>query len=649
MSWVAVGVGVGTTALSLGGNAIIAANSGGGTNTKSIKDTMGEYIGQLKEVVNQGRANVNAAASEAMDAVAAAGTDYRQRTNRFSRDFWNKLGIENDALIERASALVDEYEGNVFDALNALLDTTTQLNESYASDMGGLIERYGSVENAIDARLVEDNRVTEENYSQSLAQARQDYTTETDAMSDRAREEAVGLGDRFLEAASFADQSRAKDGQAALDEIRGATRDVDATVEASRALGFNMENAAQFGQLADSLSKMAQQTRMDLLATADPRALELSAIADENAAAMMSGRISADVQANLARTGAMKALQGGFAGGQMQRNLEARDLGLTSLDLQQRGTEMYDAQRRLNYDTRVAGTQVNPFDVMVNNGLSSQQALTTATDNANRALDSARLRADVMVGTADALYRNRMGVFESDRNQRLDALTEATRQKLGTRDTTFGTLVNQAGNIFDNSNRLNVFRAETARDANVRSTAMSAGVTQDIYNNMWGLSDTIFNTRVGTAGQRTNVGLAASDKVYATNVAGQGSIFDMRVNREGNIYQGVSNAALTTGAWKAAYENSALNAMAEGLGSSAATNANIPLLQAAENNSRSQAAAQIWGSAINSGASLAGAFAANSRGFSAMPNRNVGSYWSQGNNPMGLTQDQASFVGNANW
>jgi hypothetical protein len=613
------------------GSAGLFGGGGGGVNSQSISKQMEEYVAAIRgiveegrkiigEAVSTGRGNTQAIADDVTSQVNTAGTSYRKKTNKFIQELKVKVGEENLGLVERTSALIDAYGGDVDSALNALLETGDRLNQAYAKDAGKIITDYGSIENALDQQLVARDEVSEAKYAQGLATARDEYRTETSGIIDRTEDRALSLGDRFLEQASANQQLYAQDRKAAVDEIRGATRDVDATVEASRALGFNMENAANFSQLADTLSKAAQQTRMDLLATADPRALELSAIADENAAAMMSGRISADVQANLARTGAVKALQGGFAGGDMQRNMEARDLGLTSLDLQQRGTTMYDAQRRLNYDTRVAGTQVNPFDVMVNNGLSSQQALTTATDNAARSLDSARYRAELMGGTADAMFNSRMGTAESDRNQRLQAINDAALQRLGTADSIFGSRTNETTNIFDKDTRLNNFRYEAGRDANVRGTAMKMAATQDIYNNYSGLSDTVFNTRLGAAQQKATVGLGTSDALYNTGINTANKIFDGRFTREGNIYANTVQTALTTGGWRsdfeqsalaatANYEGNALSAMSGALGSAAATNANLPLINAAGRNAAAMQNAQLWGSAVQSTTSLAGAFA----------------------------------------
>lgn len=65
------------------------------------------------------------------------------------------------------------------------------------------------------------------------------------------------------------------------------------------------------------------------------------ATSENNANSLISGQIPADVQASLQRSDAFSALQGGFGQSSgMGRNLNARDLGLTSLNLQNQGESL---------------------------------------------------------------------------------------------------------------------------------------------------------------------------------------------------------------------------------------------------------------------------------------------------------------------
>lgn len=227
-----------------------------------------------------------------------------------------------------------------------------------------------------------------------------------------------------------------------------------------------------FTNAADFISKRAQQTRMDLLAAADPRALELSAIADENAAAMMSGRISADTQANLARTSAMRALQGGFgASSQMGRGLAARDLGLTALDLQQQGLANSNAQRQLNYQTRVAGLQTD--------------AVPLFSDTRNTVLAS-----------------------------RLAAVDTRRAQELGLADRLYGTQV--------------------ARSQNLLGT--NIGQTNLFYDQERARENQKFTTGTGLAGRIFDVNLARANTIYGTDVNAAGNLYSTGVNAAGNVF-----------------------------------------------------------------------------------------------------------------
>lgn len=54
---------------------------------------------------------------------------------------------------------------------------------------------------------------------------------------------------------------------------------------------------------------------------------------------LLSGQIPEDVSMEVQRRAAAKSFYGGFAGSGMAKNLTARDLGLTSLDLTQKGLD----------------------------------------------------------------------------------------------------------------------------------------------------------------------------------------------------------------------------------------------------------------------------------------------------------------------
>lgn len=576
MSWFAVGA----AAIGAAGSITAAAmanqgGGGGGINSKAIKNALKDGMEQLNAAIGQARANVGAAVRGMDKKIETAVGELRNASDGETKQFWNNLGLFNDQLINSATALTETYNGDVLKALESLEGTVNTLNESYSEDMESEIARYGSVENAINARLAERADVAETEFLDRVGQAQREYEEKSLGEADAAKAEAMSLGDTFMQ--------RSQDAMDRFDRV--VTQSPEFLQEASRA--------------ADSLSKSALQTRMDLLSTADPRALELSAIADENAAAMMSGRISADVQANLSRSSAMRALQGGFgASSEMGRGLAARDLGLTSLDLQQRGAALNDAQRRLNYETRVAGTQVNPFQV-----------------------------SEQMQRGEQALMNTAIGTAESDRNQRLTAAGEASAQRLQTFDRLFGSRLGTADTLRGQDMTLAAQLSSQERDANVRTSAMRIGATQDIYNNMSGLADTVFSTRTGLAGQNFQTGLSVVGDIYKNNVGAAGTVYNTRTGLESNIFGGRTDAAVAGMQAQAAIEAAALQAKAAMHGGNTATAANIPLARAAASQGRAQQSAQLWGSAFNTVSSLAGSYLGNQN-------------WGQGGRSFGMSSSQ---------
>ena len=77
--------------------------------------------------------------------------------------------------------------------------------------------------------------------------------------------------------------------------------------------------------------------------------------ASSNIASLLRGEIPTDVGQQIARTSAAAGFQGGFQGSKLGGNLTARDLGLTSLGLQQTGLQNFGALSKL--------INPNPFNV----------------------------------------------------------------------------------------------------------------------------------------------------------------------------------------------------------------------------------------------------------------------------------------------
>lgn len=78
-----------------------------------------------------------------------------------------------------------------------------------------------------------------------------------------------------------------------------------------------------------------------MLETSIPGYATGQSLRTNNALAKLRGEIPLDVQQQIARSAAAKSLEGGYGGSGAGRNLLARDLGLTSLDLTGQGAQEF--------------------------------------------------------------------------------------------------------------------------------------------------------------------------------------------------------------------------------------------------------------------------------------------------------------------
>lgn len=131
---------------------------------------------------------------------------------------------------------------------------------------------------------------------------------------------------------------------------------VDLTDETSKAVAGNLQN---YPAITDLLNKIY------------PGFSDILAQGSQNTLDELQGKLPADVAAQVQRSSAFQSLMGGFSGTPMAHALSARDLGLTSLNLTQTGTNA--AQQWAS----VAEQAYSPFTVST-----SQQAAVTAANNA---------------------------------------------------------------------------------------------------------------------------------------------------------------------------------------------------------------------------------------------------------------------------
>jgi hypothetical protein len=108
-------------------------------------------------------------------------------------------------------------------------------------------------------------------------------------------------------------------------------------VEQQKALAANLAAIPQAEQIAGRVNLFNQQQLDQMLENVIPNYKALTTDISQNISQMAAGQVPTDVQGQIQRSAAARALGGGYAGTEAQKNLVARDLGLTSLDLTQKG------------------------------------------------------------------------------------------------------------------------------------------------------------------------------------------------------------------------------------------------------------------------------------------------------------------------
>lgn len=112
---------------------------------------------------------------------------------------------------------------------------------------------------------------------------------------------------------------------------------IDPDAEQRKAIAGNERNFAASAELATKTNAFNQGELQRMLRVAIPNYDELLGKGGKGISSMMSGELPQDVVSQIQRNSAERAGAGGFGSTGMGRNLEARDLGLTSLQLTQTG------------------------------------------------------------------------------------------------------------------------------------------------------------------------------------------------------------------------------------------------------------------------------------------------------------------------
>jgi hypothetical protein len=544
MSMAAIGASVLGAGISVGGAALMSGSSGGSSSSGSTaavsEDQMQKYLSRLKTVSGKTLDDIRGIVDTMQKQSNINATNYSQSSSTEAQMAGERLTSAAQLLNAQAGNLNANFSGDILKAIDDLKAASSSID----------LEDRAATVNALDDYRREITELDVQARQQSgLALAKMDNST--NAAIGEYRGEANTIGDQFLNAATQAQQSY-KD-----------TMDLATSVDPAR--------LDQFIQAADYLSKAAQRTRLDLIATADPMAQAMEQQIDEITRANISGQIDSTTAGNLARTSAFRALQGGYgASSDAGRGMTARDFGLQALDLQKQGIAVSDAERRRRFDHKVAGLQVDP--------------------NAMRAENNA-----LLADRGKTLLATQTGVAESNRNQRMGALDKGF-------DTRIGAIGARA------TEELGINRELTGARMGAANNYLSGNLNNlgSIYASKRGVAGTEFNARSGLAESlyKTNIGLASDVFGASANMAG--TLYSGAMQTAGNIYQGQNTAAANAANINAGAATNALNLYANALGSAAGTNvsaAQQDMLLAQQGQANSNA---MWGSMLNTGAALAG-------------------------------------------
>jgi hypothetical protein len=306
--------------------------------------------------------------------------------------------------------------------------------------------------------------------------------------------------------------------------------------------------------------------------------------------------------------------------------------------------------RQLNYNTRVAGTQVDPGSIMTNNGLSTQQALASAEANAARAQTANLAAADI--GTAGALntFNSQNAALGSTYANNLNAVGAESSQRLNTLDNIYGTKLKAADTVRGQQMTLgqNLYNSNMGVLGNSMNVALANN--NSVYNNNWALANTAFNTGVGVSEKLFNAGLGAGGDVFRTNVGTAGNIYSGNLQVGSNIFSGRSAASTNAATMQTNAEVARLNALASAAGNVAGTQVGMQQQQMLNSQASTASNNQMWGSLINTAGSLAGSYIGsqnwntNSRGYTGL-NAQTGFY----NTPQAASSAYGSGAQIASW
>jgi hypothetical protein len=149
-----------------------------------------------------------------------------------------------------------------------------------------------------------------------------------------------------------------------LDSIFGSKPVVprlpEITLDQEQQNAINANKSAMPG--ASEFANLTEDQILSMMRTAMPRFDAIRGKASSNISDFLSGKIPGDVSSAITNAGAGRALRGGYGGSEMHGDLVARDLGLTSLNLMDKG--LSSAESWMSASEKLLAPAITNFESM---------------------------------------------------------------------------------------------------------------------------------------------------------------------------------------------------------------------------------------------------------------------------------------------
>lgn len=109
--------------------------------------------------------------------------------------------------------------------------------------------------------------------------------------------------------------------------------------EADKAIAGNVARFGDVSKLGSKVNTFNQDELEKMMERALPGYKSMTGDITTQIASMLKGQVPQDVTDAIGRSGAWQSMSGGYGGSGMGRNLVARDLGRTSLDIMEKGVD----------------------------------------------------------------------------------------------------------------------------------------------------------------------------------------------------------------------------------------------------------------------------------------------------------------------